>query len=158
MFKDLFKELQICVLYFVAKTNREGKKITHKKIQRLLYFVYGWYLGSTDYKDSIFPEEFIKGATNSSGVIIPELAECLNKFGKDVLRTDFDILVASEVLSHKKIELLDFIWLNYSSYVEKTLLEVQLASSVGSTLPSYFLDVESIRSVFEELNINKRLF
>ena len=100
--------------WFLVKAKSENKPLTHMKLQKLVYYAYGWYCAYYDnpplFADAIYAwrrgvvvktlyEEY---ATFGENPIIPENMDCPN-------------------LDENVVEILKSVWKAYASYSNATL-------------------------------------
>lgn len=94
--------------YFIWKASKEGKSITNKKLQKLLYYAQGWYLAV---KDRPLFKEDIQAWVH--GPAIPSVYEQYKQFGYEGI----NILVNTEEISPlMKDDLLNEVWKVYGKY------------------------------------------
>lgn len=102
--------------YFIWKANKEGKKISNKKLQKLLYYAQAWNLVFNDkplFKEKI--EAWIHGPA------IWNVYQEYKKFGFD----DINLFVPeSEISEIKEKELLNSVWEVYGKYDARYLEEL----------------------------------
>ncbi len=95
--------------YFIDKANREKKKITNKKLQKLLYYAQVWSLVINN--DKLFSEKI------EAWVHGPAIPVVYRKFkGFDFNPIDLDTSNVSFEFSKKQLGLLDNIWSIYGKY------------------------------------------
>lgn len=95
--------------YFIDKANKEGKQITNKKLQKLLYYAQVWSLVLNEEK--LFPERIEAWV---HGPAIPSVYRKFKNFSFNSIRidtSDFSINLTS-----KQKKLLDDIWKIYGKY------------------------------------------
>ncbi len=94
--------------YFLWKASQENKKISNKKLQKLLYYAQAWYLAIKDkplYKEPI--EAWVHGPT------VRSIYDEFKSFGFDPI----DILVTEkEVKELKDDDLLNDVWKIYGKF------------------------------------------
>ncbi len=91
--------------YFIWKASTDGKTITNKKLQKLLYYAQAWYLAL---KDKPLFREDIQAWVH--GPAVPSIYNKYRKFGFGNIIEKID---PSELNSLTKDELLDDVWKVY---------------------------------------------
>ena len=102
--------------YFIKKGREEGKPITNKKLQKLVYYAQAWSLVLNNEK--LFNERIEAWV---HGPAIPDLYDKFKKFGAEPISVDEKDLHFS--LSDKQVEVLDNVWKVYGKY-DANYLEV----------------------------------
>ena len=102
--------------YFIWKAKSEGKAITNKKLQKLLYYSQAW---SMVYEDKPLFKEDIEAWIH--GPAIKVVYDQYKRFGFNSISED---IKESEVRSLPSIELLESIWTTYGKYDARYLEEL----------------------------------
>lgn len=114
--------------YFLQKAQKLGQKITHLKLQKLVYFAFGYYLASTNRK--LFNEPILAW---QFGPVVRSLYKEFQHFGDaeiTSLATEFDTenFVFYEALipptDTNTLRVLDTVWEKYSSYSAARLVDL----------------------------------
>jgi uncharacterized phage-associated protein len=101
--------------YFILKSSQEGRPITNKKLQKLVYYSYAWYLVSNDGQKKLFPERVEAWI---HGPVIPKLYFKYKEFGFGPI--DPKLGDKNNISGDEKI-LLDEIWDQYGKLDADTL-------------------------------------
>jgi len=101
--------------YFIWKSSQEKRPITNKKLQKLVYYSYAWYLASNSGKKRLFPERIEAWI---HGPVIPDLYYQYKEFGFGPIDPR---LGAEEGITGNKKTLLDEIWDEYGKLDADTL-------------------------------------
>jgi len=94
--------------YFIWKASKEGRSITNKKLQKLLYYAQGWYLAL---KDKPLFKEDIQAWVH--GPAIPSIYDQYKGFGYGNINIPIDV---NEISSLKDDDLLNEVWKVYGKY------------------------------------------
>lgn len=94
--------------YFIWKASNEGKSITNKKLQKLLYYAQGWYLAV---KNRPLFKEDIQAWVH--GPAIPSVYEQYKQFGYEGINILVD---TKEILPLMKDDLLNEVWKVYGKF------------------------------------------
>jgi len=110
--------------------NQKGDTVSHKKLQKLLYYVEAWHL--VNFKTPILEENFEAWV---HGPVVPELYHKLKEFGFNnlqVINDEFDTvdeeiqaIIERSAISSEQIELIESILSRYGSL---TSFELELLS------------------------------
>ena len=80
--------------WFMAKAKSEGKKLKHSKLQKLVYFTYGWYFAY--YDKQLFSEAIY---ARDHGTVVKELYhQCRYNKGQS-LADDIKVLIIDKKLN-----------------------------------------------------------
>ena len=71
--------------WFLAKAKLENKPLKHMKLQKLVYFAYGWYCAYRDYSEPLFADSIFVWRR---GVIVKSLYEKYKHFGDDPIKIE----------------------------------------------------------------------
>ena len=101
--------------WFLAKAKAEDKPLRHMKLQKLVYFAYGWYYAY--HNESLFPETIY---AFRHGPVVKELYDRFETFGgnpitEDVEKPDFETQ-AETILSST--------WQAYEHYTDFQLSDI----------------------------------
>ena len=101
--------------WFLAKAKDEGEYLRPMKLQKLVYFAYGWYYAY--FNQPLFPETIY---AFRHGPVVKELYERFESFGgnpitEDVMKMDFDAQAET---------ILDSIWKAYEQYTDIQLSDI----------------------------------
>ncbi len=102
--------------YFIWKSNQEGKQITNKKLQKLLYYAQAWSLVLKNrplFKDKI--EAWIHGPT------IPGVYHFYKKYGFDPIK---EKVTEAEIKQIPERDVLDAVWDAYGRKYDADYLEI----------------------------------
>lgn len=94
--------------FFIWKASTEGKTITNKKLQKLLYYAQAWYLAL---KDRPLFKEDIQAWVH--GPAIPSIYDQYRKFGYENINVIID---PKEIASLKTDDLLNEVWKVYGKF------------------------------------------
>jgi len=94
--------------YFIWKSSKEGKSITNKKLQKLLYYAQGWYLAL---KDKPLFKEDIQAWVH--GPAIPSIYDQYKSFGYGNISIPIDV---SDISFLKDDDLLSEVWKIYGKF------------------------------------------
>lgn len=110
--------------------NQKGDTVSHKKLQKLLYYVEAWHL--VNFKTPILEENFEAWV---HGPVVPELYHKLKEFGFNnlqVINDEFDsvdkeiqAIIERNAISSEQIELIESVLSRYGSL---TSFELELLS------------------------------
>ncbi|MDJ1470923.1 DUF4065 domain-containing protein [Cytophagaceae bacterium DM2B3-1] len=99
--------------YFLAKGKADNKPLSPMKLQKLMYFAYGWYLATTNQR--LF-NEMIEAWRY--GPVIPSVYEAFRHFGNSNITEpmpDFNTPVAKSGINDETAQqILDVVWYVYS--------------------------------------------
>ncbi len=96
--------------YFIYLSNKEGRPVTNKKLQKLLYYAQAWYLvkkGKKLYEDDI--EAWVHGPT------IPHMYRQYKEYGYQPITKENIDMNSIKITSDVK-DFLDTIWKLYGNY------------------------------------------
>ncbi len=102
------EKVETIAKYFIWKASQENKKISNKKLQKLLYYAQAWYLAIENkplFKDDI--EAWIHG---------PTIRIIYNEFKKFGFRPIEIKINEKEIENIKNDDLLDEVWKLYGKY------------------------------------------
>ncbi len=105
--KTLFSA-SLVAKFFIWKASTEGKTITNKKLQKLLYYAQAWYLAL---KDRPLFKEDIQAWVH--GPAIPSIYDQYRKFGYENINVIID---PKEIASLKTDDLLNEVWKVYGKF------------------------------------------
>jgi len=94
--------------YFIWKANKENKKITNKKLQKLLYYAQAWHLVFEDkplFKDNI--EAWVHGPA------VAIVYDQYKKFGREPIQEKINDL---DIIDIQDKDALDDVWNVYGKY------------------------------------------
>jgi len=135
--------------WFLAKAQSENKSLKHMKLQKLVYFAYGWYFAYFD--RPLFEEEIYAWR---HGPVVEELYHRYKRYGKNPI----DISVVEfPIFEENTTEILEDVWQNYSSFsdVELSVATHRPNSPWRKAYSSYEWDAkmppETIREYFKGL-------
>ncbi|MNK41824.1 hypothetical protein D3C87_604980 [compost metagenome] len=110
--------------------NQKGDTVSHKKLQKLLYYVEAWHL--VNFEESILEEDFQAWV---HGPVIPELYQKLKDFGFNNLKVindeeetvdkEIEAIVKKNNLDDEKVE---FIYSVLDNYGSLTSFELEMLS------------------------------
>lgn len=93
--------------WFLAKARQEGQPLKHMKLQKLVYFAYGWYFAYFD--KPLFPQGICAW---DHGPVVSDLYSRFKRFGGSPIDdTEYPPLMDNDILS-----ILDDVWESYSPY------------------------------------------
>ena len=95
--------------YFLERAKSENKKLTNKKIQKLVYYAQAWSLVAND--EPLFSEKIEAWV---HGPVIPSLYEHFKVFGFGPIL--HSATSASDHFSKKQVQLLNDVWKVYGKY------------------------------------------
>ena len=137
--------------WFLVKAKKEGKKLKHMKLQKLVYFAYGWYFAYFD--EQLFPEKIYAWPL---GTVVEELYH-EHKHNKDrPIISDID---AHDIDDENVNFILEGVWEAYSPYNDMYLSGI--THRTNSPWCKYFFNYEKntpippeeIRCYFKDLKI-----
>jgi len=73
--------------WFLARSKAEDKPLKHMKLQKLVYFAYGWYYAFYDYNVPLFAEEIYAWRY---GPVVRDLYEKYKSFGSHPIIAEID--------------------------------------------------------------------
>ena len=100
--------------WFLAKANSEGRDLNLLKLQRLVYFAYGWYCASND-DPPLFAESFYAWRR---GIVVKVLHERYEHCGSNPI---IDRSLDCPVFDENVMEILQSVWKNYSPLSDHAL-------------------------------------
>jgi uncharacterized phage-associated protein len=135
--------------WFLAKAKAEDEPLRHMKLQKLVYFAYGWYYA---YYDAPLFREVILAWRH--GPVVQDLYHKYKSFGGQPITAISD---TPPELEEKVVSMLDYVWRVYSQCTD-----VQLSSithrpdspwSNAYNSDEWYAEIspESIRDYFKEL-------
>ena len=99
--------------YFLEKGQEEGKPLSPMKLQKLMYFAYGWYLATTNQR--LF-NEMIEAWRY--GPVIPSVYEAFRHYGNNAITEpmlDWDTMESDTTIDDETTrQVLDVVWYVYS--------------------------------------------
>jgi uncharacterized phage-associated protein len=101
--------------WFLAKANSENKPLKHMKLQKLVYFAYGWYYAYCD--EPLFGEEIYAWR---HGPVVSELYHQYKHYKHKPMTED----AKPPDLNKNVVAVLDSVWGTYASYTDVHLSEI----------------------------------
>ena len=92
--------------WFLAKAKSEGKDLKHMKLQKLVYFAYGWYYAYHD--QPLFPETIFAWR---HGPVVANLYHQYKHFGKHPIKAN---VIEMPELEEPVLSILGEVWESYS--------------------------------------------
>ncbi len=152
--------------YFIERANSEGQGVTPMKVQKLVYFAYGWHLAI--YDSPLIYEEM---QAWDYGPVFPELYRAIKHYGSGKVvgfaGVVYDMHPFNKTCPHVAIDdgnvrsLLDRIWKVYGGYTGVKLSNMthlagspwsQIKKQHGGQIPQCVpIPDSSIKAYFEEL-------
>ena len=136
--------------WFLAKAKDENKPLKHMKLQKLVYFAYGWYCAYREYSAPLFDESIFVWRR---GVVVKNLYEKYKLFGDDPIEIEE---LESPNLHVSVTEILEAVWKGYS-HLSNSILDsaIHRHSAWRKAQHSIEWEVamspESIQETFKEL-------
>ncbi len=137
--------------YFLTKGKDDNKPLSPMKIQKLIYFAYGWYLATTDKR--LF-NEMIEAWRY--GPVIPSVYEAFRHYGNNPIREfmlDFDTQEETHVEDEITRKILDVVWYVYSDLSATSLSN--LTHEKGTPWYRIFEQYGSIANIPSNKDINE---
>ena len=136
--------------WFLAKAKAENQPLKHMKLQKLVYFAYGWYCAYRDYSDPLFADSIFVWRR---GVIVKELYEKFKNFGDSPIEIEG---LQPPDLNVSVIEILEDVWKAYSP-LSNSLLDSAIHrhpawhTALHSIEWEVVMSPESIRETFKNM-------
>ena len=136
--------------WFLVQAKEENIPLEHMKLQKLVYFAYGWYCAFRDYSPPLFEEDIFVWRR---GVIVKQLYKEYIRFGDNPIEI---VGLQAPDLHVNVIEILEAVWKSYS-HISSSLLDSAIhkhsawRKAQRSSEWDAVMSPESIKETFKKL-------